>query len=214
MEKAVMISIRPEWVEKILSGEKTLEIRKNGPNLETPFKCYIYCTKAPKGWLRFSSPPVRLDTKVVAEFTCDKISQYEAELWDDKTHESICEIYKPDDFDEYGELEHRLIAQSNDPNWGNNPISKASCVSVRKLRKYLGTGFHEFTGWHISGLKIYDQPKDLGEFYKAGTLNASDFEYQLYDGSGDPSRRSYASYLFTKALRMPPQSWCYVEDVL
>ena len=29
MAKAVLISIRPEWVEKILAGEKTLEVRKN-----------------------------------------------------------------------------------------------------------------------------------------------------------------------------------------
>lgn len=207
MAKAVMISIRPEWVEKILSGEKTLEIRKNGPNLETPFKCYIYCTKAPKGWFRFSSPPVRLDTKVVAEFTCDKLTQYEAELWDDKTHESICEIYKPDDFDEYGELEHRLIAQNDDPNWGNNPISKASCVSVRKLRKYLGTGFHEFTGWHISGLKIYDQPKSLSKFRKP-CHNALYCETcaMYYENTGHCGN---AALMITK----PPQSWCYVEEV-
>lgn len=44
MSKAVLISIRPEWVEKILNGEKTLEVRKNRPNMETPFKVYIYCT--------------------------------------------------------------------------------------------------------------------------------------------------------------------------
>lgn len=42
--KAVLISIRPKWVEKIVSGEKTLEVRKTRPKLETPFKCYIYCT--------------------------------------------------------------------------------------------------------------------------------------------------------------------------
>lgn len=33
MGKAVLISIRPEWVEKILAGEKTLEIRKNRPKV-------------------------------------------------------------------------------------------------------------------------------------------------------------------------------------
>ena len=44
MAKAVLISIRPEWVEKILSGEKTLEVRKTRPKLEAPFKVYIYCT--------------------------------------------------------------------------------------------------------------------------------------------------------------------------
>lgn len=41
MAKAVLISIRPEWVEKIANYEKTIEIRKTKPDLETPFKCYI-----------------------------------------------------------------------------------------------------------------------------------------------------------------------------
>lgn len=36
MAKAVLISIRPEWVDKILNGEKTLEVRKNRPNMGTP----------------------------------------------------------------------------------------------------------------------------------------------------------------------------------
>lgn len=44
MSKAVLISIRPKWVEKIVSGEKTIEVRKTRPKLDTPFKCYIYCT--------------------------------------------------------------------------------------------------------------------------------------------------------------------------
>ena len=48
--KAVLISIRPEWVDKILAGKKTLEVRKNRPNMGTPFKCYIYCTNN-GGWL-------------------------------------------------------------------------------------------------------------------------------------------------------------------
>lgn len=41
MSKAVMISIRPKWCEKICNGEKTIEVRKTRPKLETPFKCYI-----------------------------------------------------------------------------------------------------------------------------------------------------------------------------
>ena len=40
--KCVMLSIRPKWVEKIASGEKTIEVRKTRPKIETPFKCYIY----------------------------------------------------------------------------------------------------------------------------------------------------------------------------
>ena len=34
--KAVLISIRPQWCEKIASGEKTIEVRKTRPKLETP----------------------------------------------------------------------------------------------------------------------------------------------------------------------------------
>lgn len=45
MSKAVMISIRPKWCEKIVNGEKTIEVRKTRPKLETPFKCYIYETQ-------------------------------------------------------------------------------------------------------------------------------------------------------------------------
>ena len=45
--KAVMISIRPKWVEKIANGEKTIEVRKSAPQ-EVPFKAYIYATKAKK----------------------------------------------------------------------------------------------------------------------------------------------------------------------
>ena len=55
---AVLISIRPKWCEKIMSGEKTIEVRKTLPKMDTPFKCYIY--KCGNG-------------KVIGEFLCDEI---------------------------------------------------------------------------------------------------------------------------------------------
>ena len=58
MSKAVMISVRPKWCEKIASGEKTIEVRKTRPKMDTPFKCYIY--KCGNG-------------KVIGEFLCDQI---------------------------------------------------------------------------------------------------------------------------------------------
>ena len=42
MAKAVLISIRPEWAEKILFGKKTLEVRKTRPCLETPFFVILF----------------------------------------------------------------------------------------------------------------------------------------------------------------------------
>ena len=69
MAKAVLISIRPEWAEKIANGEKTIEVRKTRPKLETPFKCYIYCTNsgvATGMWGKHG--------KVVGEFTCNTVT--------------------------------------------------------------------------------------------------------------------------------------------
>lgn len=58
MSKAVLISIRPEWCEKIMTGQKTIEVRKTRPKMNPPFKCYIY--KCGNG-------------KVIGEFLCDQI---------------------------------------------------------------------------------------------------------------------------------------------
>lgn len=71
MAKAVLISIRPEWVKKILDGEKTLEVRKNRPNMETPFKVYIYCTKLRYG---FKAPDM-----TVTEFVEDELPAADVE---------------------------------------------------------------------------------------------------------------------------------------
>ena len=68
MSKAVMLSIRPKWCEKICCGEKTIEVRKTRPKLETPFKAYIYCSQGNDARrLRGSWG------KVIGEFTCDRI---------------------------------------------------------------------------------------------------------------------------------------------
>ena len=58
MSKAVLISIRPEWAQKIMAGRKTIEVRRTRPKMDTPFKCYIY--KCGNG-------------KVIGEFLCDEI---------------------------------------------------------------------------------------------------------------------------------------------
>lgn len=66
--KAVMISIQPKWVEKIASGEKTIEVRKTAPK-EVPFKCYIYCTY---GNMK-ENYCLGMRGKVIGEFICDKV---------------------------------------------------------------------------------------------------------------------------------------------
>ena len=73
MSKAVLISIRPEWVDKILSGEKTLEVRKTRPKLEAPFKVYIYCTAGNLSYEVNNGMMCNISGGglVVGEFVCD-----------------------------------------------------------------------------------------------------------------------------------------------
>jgi predicted transcriptional regulator len=75
MAKAVLISIRPEWVEKIMPGKKTLEVRKTRPKLEAPFKVYIYCTAGNLSYEVNNGMMCNISGgKLVAgEFVCDKI---------------------------------------------------------------------------------------------------------------------------------------------
>ena len=68
VKQAVLISIQPQWCEKIEKAEKTLEIRKSAPKLRPPFKCYIYRTQSKKGELGC----------VIGEFVCDGIEEINA----------------------------------------------------------------------------------------------------------------------------------------
>ena len=70
--ESVLISIHPIWCELIANGKKIVEVRKTRPRIDTPFKCYIYCTKDKHGWFDFFRKQ-RLDGKVIGEFVCDKI---------------------------------------------------------------------------------------------------------------------------------------------
>lgn len=45
MSKDVMISLRPEWLTKILHGTKKIEVRKRAPLQQHPYRMFLYCTK-------------------------------------------------------------------------------------------------------------------------------------------------------------------------
>lgn len=66
--KSVLISIKPKWVEKIVRGEKTIEVRKTAPK-EVPFKAYIYCSYGDMKTNYYLTGR----GKVIGEFICDKV---------------------------------------------------------------------------------------------------------------------------------------------
>ncbi len=95
--KEILISIQPKWCELIVRGKKTVEIRKTKPKIEPPFKVYIYCTKAPKGWVRLDKN-VQMDTKVIGEFVCDVIISH-------------CEMANADIAEQQGRIRREALAK-------------------------------------------------------------------------------------------------------
>lgn len=76
--KAVMLSIKPKYCELIASGKKIIEVRKQRPKIETPFKCYIYQSKTvyvSKNKTNEFLKPIQDKRfgKVIGEFVCDTI---------------------------------------------------------------------------------------------------------------------------------------------
>ena len=76
--KSILMSIRPEWCEKIFKGEKIMEVRKTRPIIDMPFKVYVYETKA-----RFVKCVRGASTKygygsgkVIGSFVCDNVRSY------------------------------------------------------------------------------------------------------------------------------------------
>lgn len=170
--KAVLISIQPRWCELIASRRKTIEVRKTRPKMETPFKCYIYCTEG-KDTVYYMAKiglcETRYDGKVIGEFVCDDII-----------------------VDERGE--------------NADVFSKYAQLSLVEQKKY-GANKPLF-GWHISKLKIYYKPKELGEF-----IGYCEMKPKCY---ADVVRYCDKTHFEWKCnpLTRPPQSWCYVEELL
>lgn len=199
MSKAVLVSIRPKWCAKIASGEKTIEVRKTKPKLETPFKCYIYCTQDKHLAFMQNQTGTSLiacmdanaaipvggaigNGKVIGEFTCDRIYKIDKDSTDFLFKSGRLSVYKQAAEEKCG----LRVAMTDD-----------------ELHGYLGhcQGY----GWHITDLRIYDMPKELSEFKTLCRVDADCcacpyYNYTKIDCDG-------------RVIGRPPQSWCYVDDL-
>lgn len=199
--KAVLISIQPKWCELIASGKKTVEVRKTKPKLETPFKCYIYCTKGDslnylrrsyfdnvnKFWVdnkAFGANVARANGKVIGEFVCDVV--YELHDW------------HLDPRGKYQEFEEEQLKK----------FLKAAQLTYDEICLYRnGMPYNKpLYAWHITDIVIYDKPKELSEFRK---ICQSDYCHTC----------DYAvkknGYLVDcdRSVKRPPQSYMFVEEL-
>lgn len=197
--KSVLISNRPQWVEKICHKigedetgkaiyEKRIEVRKTAPQ-EVPFKCYIYETKGQ--YVKFTHGAHTKygygRGKVIGEFICDRIICSQA-YFDSQGKNHLTNVF-PDDI-------------------------KKTCLDEYDLWDYIAgkavkaNQMYDGYLWHISDLKIYDKPKELSEFYtkkKCNSCKKSGYESTacMYD----------EDCKVPVSITRPPQSWMYVEDL-
>ena len=214
--KAVLISIQGYWSELIANGKKTIEVRKTRPKIKTPFKCYIYCTKGKSSLISVQKdgdvdycgeiyhgktlfikvPQIlwnkkceNISGKVIGEFVCDRIICCQA-YYDDSGEKHLTNLFGVD--------------------------TSKICLSESEIFDYIiGKDKKDGMGWlwHISELKIYDNPKGVGEFSKP-----CNWEYDcctcpraLYDLTSAESKVFYGC---DREITRPPQSWMFVEELL
>lgn len=201
--KSVLISIRPQWCEKIASGEKTIEVRKTAPK-ELPFKAYIYATK-PKNF-----------------YKCGAMSTSDELLWLANGKVEMGDGFKFwADGDEYQCLNGRIIgeficdkvynlvnafggimfADENLNQLEPQLFRDMSCLADEQTADYLGN--KDGYGLHITALKIYDKPKELSEFRKPFIDYVPPKESKMVN-----PKIGISEY-----VNRPPQSWIYVEEL-
>ena len=167
-------------------------MRKTRPKIETPFKCYIYCTLPPKEEL--------LNFGSFREYANELIRLQDGLIVYDYGMRVCCDIegrpYSQDNF-----LCKKVIGEFMCDNiypiryemdgFADAIDCETSCLKPRDFIAY-GKG-KQLYGWHISNLVIYDKPKELSDFTR---LRETKFGYE-------PVK-----------IERPPQSWCYVEGTV
>ena len=211
--KAILMSIRPEWVAKILNGEKTIEIRKTKPKRKLPIDVYIWCTKPNNGLCalgrmfddrvgrityfvdkerdikKYTDTGEVFNGKVVAKFTLRKVEEFIQGL-NEAEYENLPN-FALKDYDYYG-LED---------------LMEKACLNDEEINEYAPD--LSFYAWHISDLVIFDKPKELSEFHSSGKFDKvyRDLKNRLHQSD----MTAYMTAEAESILKRPPQSWQYVE---
>ena len=205
--KTILMSIRPEWVYKIFTGQKTIDLRKTAP--KPPFRVVVYCTQgepllyrseATKGLYLTNKGKEKalaanghtvLNGKAIGEFICEKVDEI-------SVHNDI--VYSVGN----------VFADK----------LKSMRLSVDELKDYLGA---KNSGYAIgiSSPKLYDKPKELSRFYTSlpdKILDSGDYDCRLpgdilcIDAPEGGDHCPDCKYGGRKAVSRPPQSWQYIID--
>lgn len=208
--KSVLISIQPYYVFLIIARlmgwnipqEKTIEVRKDFPK-DTAWnkRALIYCSKNKRSFKRIPTEYQLLMSKFLGKIIGEFVC--------DKIMRFTKYVGWLSDIQNY-DISHDHL--------------KETCLEG--LWQY-GKG-KPLYGWHISDLKIYDKPKELGEFYRPVKYNADgpicgtekemqdiiewDCETVFNKESTECTLKDCPRLQELYRVTAPPQSFCYADE--
>lgn len=156
----------------------------------------IFVTKRKTIEVRKSRPKLELPFEVLVYQTKDKGKSRVSEVFNSVygggkvIGEFVCDRVEEYTFSGYN-ARYRI----------NDADLAKTCLNHPELISY-GKG-KDLYGWHISDLKIYDKPKELGEFSYPAEHN---FTKRTIKESREMGFICHGVY-----ITRPPQSWCYIE---
>ena len=208
--KSVLLSIQPKWCKKIFDGEKTIEVRKTRPLIDMPFKVYVYCTK--ERMTRVPSMYAYLHKNEPG--ACAEYGTIETwgEIGDVIVNPHLAS--KHVSFGMHGKVVGEFVCdkvielpcETTQPHW----LKEKTCLSDDEYMNYLG--HKDGKGLYITETKLYDKPRELGEFVKPCDWNydCCTCKRAVYELTKAEAKLFYGC---DREITRPPQSWQYVEEL-
>lgn len=195
--KSILISIQPYYAYLEMKGIKTVEMRKTEPkDKEWSRKVKVYVSHNEKSFKRIPKEDREWFTqyvgKVAFEFVCEKVDKIGSD-WIRHYGEMPLIIY-------YKNVEYQEIC-------------KNACLGYGEMYKY--SNDKDLLALHITDLKIYDKPKELGEIttyttrHRYTTKKAKEFT-----GDGiNIEKLMHGNRVEARIITKPPQSWQYIQEL-
>ena len=178
--RKVLASLKPYYYYLVGEGIKTIEVRKDMPKANDWNKEVLF----------YMSKDVKSFAKIPEEFQ-EKYRKHFGKVG----MQFICDnIEKLEEHIEEGGLYYTL----------NSDFNEAAQLDNWQLHDY-GKG-KPLYGWHISDLKIYDTPKELGEFSRPCSYSGLCFSCKRASFYED------GNLLCNTEITRSPQSWGYINE--
>ncbi len=193
MSKSVLRSAKPYWIYLIITGKKIIEVGKDSPKAKDWNKIVeMYCSKDMRSFNRIPEKDRGWMRKYLDKVACRFVC--------DRIDEYAYDVCDGVDIDDDELLE--------------------TCLDREEINIYAkGKTLY---GLHITDLKIYDTPKELGEFRTTTfgendscntceNLPTTENGIDYYTARCNHCKKNHE--MFIKKLTRALQSWCYVEEI-